>query len=155
MGPRCGVPDIINGTNTMKNGTKPLNNSLYSFFFPDRFVKWNITIFMYKDLNGRSWLCYWSSTVDDCPSWLLTLDQSLASGGSDTRQGDEAAHSGSAKIYNNRRRWLLWRNLKARHKDINLNGRSWLCYWSSMVDSRRNWLLILDPLLALKMRPKV
>ncbi|CAI9780920.1 unnamed protein product [Fraxinus pennsylvanica] len=51
MGPRCGVPDIINGTNTMKHGTKPFNNSLYSFFFPDRFVKWNITIFMYKFMN--------------------------------------------------------------------------------------------------------
>lgn len=47
MVPRCGVPDIIKGSNTMKRGTKTFNNSLYSFFFRDRFVKWNTTNLMY------------------------------------------------------------------------------------------------------------
>ncbi|CAA2986173.1 metalloendoproteinase 3-MMP-like [Olea europaea var. sylvestris] len=50
MMPRCGVPDIINGTNTMYRGTNPFNASLYKILPGDR--KWLETLLLYKYVKG-------------------------------------------------------------------------------------------------------
>ncbi|XP_022843021.1 metalloendoproteinase 2-MMP-like [Olea europaea var. sylvestris] len=50
MMPRCGVSDIINGTNTMYRGTNPLNASQFTLF-PSR-RKWPETLLTYRFLSG-------------------------------------------------------------------------------------------------------
>ncbi|CAI9772021.1 unnamed protein product [Fraxinus pennsylvanica] len=49
MTPRCGVPDIINGTNKMYRSTNPLNTSQFTFF-PSR-RKWPETLLFYRFQN--------------------------------------------------------------------------------------------------------